>query len=98
MPIVIRDFVWAEDFELVHSFLIKLFELTSKLHNWIPTRFENRKVGFCGSIYKDEEDNEVKIWLDGKKVVSVTILQESNLYINTHPDYKFVELEIIQWA
>ena len=98
MPIVMRDFVWAEDFELVHSFLIKLFKLTNKLHNWIPTRFENRKVGPCGTIYQDEEDNEVKIWLDRKKIVAVTILQESDLYINTHPDYKFVELEIIQWA
>ena len=98
MPIVIRDFVWSEDFELVHSFLLKLFNLTSKLHNWIPTRFENRRAGPCGSPYQDEEDNEVKIWLDGKKTIAVTILQDNEFYINIHPDYKFAELEIIQWA
>ncbi|MHA1354903.1 MAG: GNAT family N-acetyltransferase [Candidatus Heimdallarchaeota archaeon] len=98
MPIVMRDFVWSEDFDLVHSFLLKLYNLTSKLHNWVPTRFENRKVGACGIPYEDEEDNEVKIWQDGKKIIAVTILEESDLYLNTHPDYKFAELDMIQWA
>jgi len=93
-----RDFVWSEDFELVHSFLLKLYNLTNKLHNWVPTRFENRRVGACGTPYEDEEDNEVKIWMDGKKTIAVTILQDSEFYLNIHPDYKFAELEIIQWA
>ncbi len=98
MPIVMRDFVWSEDFELVHTFLLKLYNLTSKLHNWIPTRFENRKFGQCGTKYEDEEDNEVKIWMDGKKIIAITILEGTDLVINAHPDYKFAELEIIQWA
>ncbi|MHA1443056.1 MAG: hypothetical protein ACTSPK_14515, partial [Candidatus Heimdallarchaeota archaeon] len=98
MPIIMRDFVWSEDFDLVHSFLLKLYNLTNKLHNWVPTRFENRRVGTCGTPYEDEEDNEVKIWMDGKKTIAVTILQDNELHLNIHPDYKFAELEIIQWA
>lgn len=98
MPIVMRDFVWSEDFELVHSFLLKLYNITSKLHNWVPTRFENRRVGPCGTLYQDKEDQEVKIWMDNKKIIAVTILEDHDFYINIHPDYKFTELEIIQWA
>jgi len=93
-----NDFVWKDDFELVHSFLLKLFNLSNNLHNWVPTRFENRKVGACGTPYEDEEDNEVKIWMESKKVIAVTILEGTDLTINCHPDFKFAELDMIQWA
>lgn len=104
MKVNVRDFHWADDFELVRNFLIDTFNLTESLLNWIPSRFENRKYGPCGPEYQDEEDQLVKIWEDlddsnpeaQAKIIAVTILNSSpESYINIHPDYRHLEREII---
>ena len=105
MTIVMRDFHWEKDFELVRSFIIELYNLTYSLKNWLPIRFENRKFGPCGTEYCVEEDDLVKIWEDvneakgTSKMVAVTIAEgESSFVINTHPDYKAMESKIIKWV
>ncbi len=105
MTIKMRAFHWNEDFELVQNFLIETFNLTKTLLNWIPSRFENRKFGPCGETeYQDEEDELVKIWEEidesdptsKPKIVAVNILESSPIcWINIHPDYRYLEAEII---
>ena len=102
MTVKMRSFNWEKDFESVRSFLAELYTLTNSLQNWIPSRFENRKFGPCGTEYQDEEDNFVKIWEDKSKspasIVAVTTV-ESNSYfwIHIHPKYNYLEKEIIHW-
>ena len=104
MTIQIRSFHWEQDFELVRNFLIETFNQTRTLVNWLPHRFENRKYGPCGTEYLDEEDELVKIWEEVddttrfSKIVAVTVLEGGNRYvINIHPEYKFIEKDILNW-
>ncbi|NHK32501.1 MAG: GNAT family N-acetyltransferase [Asgard group archaeon] len=102
MSIKIRSFLWENDFDLVQDFLRETYELTKNYINWIPQRFENRRFGPCGTEYQDEEDDLVKIWEDTKeskpKIVAVTILNSSGAnWINIHPNYRFLEKELILW-
>ena len=57
-----RAFTWKKDFELVRAFLILTHNLTRSFQNWIPSMFENIKFGPCGTEYRDEEDEYIKIW------------------------------------
>jgi ribosomal protein S18 acetylase RimI-like enzyme len=68
--------------------------------------FENIKFGPCGTEYRDEEDEYIKIWeeTDGvdlspvSRIAAVTFLQPSgNCWIQIHPDYRFLEKEIVPW-
>jgi len=68
--------------------------------------FENIKFGPCGTEYRDEEDEYIKIWEkpDGSeissvsKIVAVTFCKPSgDCWIQIHPDYRFVEKEIVLW-
>ncbi|NHJ05406.1 MAG: GNAT family N-acetyltransferase [Candidatus Heimdallarchaeota archaeon] len=105
MSVKIRSFHWENDFELVRNFLIKSYNITKSLHNWIPQRFENRKFGPCGTEYLDEEDELVKIWelgtdenTTGNNIVAITIYEPpSTFWIQIHPDYRYLELKILDW-
>jgi mycothiol synthase len=68
--------------------------------------FENIKFGPCGPEYRDEEDEYIKIWeeTDGSdissvsKMVAVTFCKPSgDCWIQIHPDYRFLEKEILLW-
>ncbi len=100
----VREFHWDEDFGRVCTFLADLQVFAQSIRNWIPSRFENRKVGPCGPEYRDEEDGLVKIWEEideaneslDPKIVAVTVLEDSPYsYLNIHPDYDYLAPEII---
>ncbi|NHK30347.1 MAG: GNAT family N-acetyltransferase [Asgard group archaeon] len=105
MPIIMRSFDRQKDFESIQEFLTETYKLTKSFQNWAPTRFENRMVGPCGKEYKDEDDDLVKIWEyynDSKpktqEIVAVTILNSSGAnWIQIHPDYKYLEKELVLW-
>jgi len=104
MTVKDRSFDWEQDFDLIRRFLIETHEIEPLL-NWIPTRFENRKFGPCGPVYKDDEDRFVQIWEDKAKsksaptpIVGVGIFSPpSEGHVNIHPEYRHVEREIISW-
>ncbi|NHJ48583.1 MAG: GNAT family N-acetyltransferase [Asgard group archaeon] len=102
MTIKFRDFNWNNDFLLVRDFLIQTYSMTKSFENWIPQKFENRKFGPGGTVYQDEEDDLVKIWVDesfdDKKIVAVTVLNSSGAnWINIHPNYSHLEKQLIEW-
>jgi mycothiol synthase len=106
MVVKMRSFAWERDFELVRTFLIETYNLTHSFQNWIPSMFENIKFGPCGSEYQDEEDEYIKIWEEigdlkassVSKIVSITFLKPSgDCWIQIHPDYRFLEKEIVLW-
>ena len=69
--------------------------------------FENIKFGPCGTDYQEEEDEFIKIWEKPdvsatasslSKIVAVTFCKPSgDCWIQIHPDYRFVEEEIVLW-
>ncbi len=101
MTIRMRPFHWNDDFELLRSFLIDIFKL-APYHSWIPSRLENVSFGPCGPEYQDEEDEYIKIWQEitgsDSKIVAVSFVKPSlECWIHTHPDYKYIEREIVLW-
>lgn len=106
MALKMRSFTWKKDFELVRAFLILTYNLTRSFQNWIPSMFENIKFGPCGIQYRDEEGGNIKIWEKADdadmssvpKIVAVTFLKPSgDCWIQIHPDYRFLEKEIVLW-
>ncbi len=66
--------------------------------------FENMWRGPCGSEYKDEEDEQVKIWEDDEKndstskIVAVTVCKpEGDCRIFIHPEHRQLERKLILW-
>jgi mycothiol synthase len=106
MALKMRSFAWKRDFELVRGFLILTYNLTHSLQNWIPSRFENIKFGPCGPERQDKEDEYIKIWertddpdvSSVSKIVAVTFCEPiGDCWIQIHPDYRFVEKELVLW-
>ncbi|MHA2251013.1 MAG: GNAT family N-acetyltransferase [Candidatus Kariarchaeaceae archaeon] len=93
MSIISRTYVIDNDFEQIREFLIETFNLTKTLTNWLPDRFENSH---------DDKPDDICIWEEEKssrrKIVALCNL-EGNLdyYIQIHPQYQYLEHEIIQW-
>ena len=94
MEIISRKYDPKNDFDLVGIFLINLFEITRSLQYWLPVRFENNHL---------ERKEDVKIWEKQVKdspaeIVAITSSESRNMfYIHTHPEYKSLEGEIIDW-
>ncbi len=104
MTIVLRPFHHIEDFNRVRGFLIETHALTKTFHNWIPSMFENMWRGPCGTEYKNEEDEYVKIWEDvgenslNSRIVAITICKPSgDCHIFIHPDHRDIEKKIVLW-
>jgi len=106
MALKVRAFTWKKDFELVRAFLILTYNLTHSFQNWIPSMFENIKFGPCGTEYRDEEEEYIKIWENPhdsgispiSKIVAVTFCKLSgDCWIQIHPDRRFSEKEIVPW-
>ncbi len=102
MVVQVHPFVWKNDYYIIQQFLIETFHIPKDYENWLPTRFENRKVGPCGCEYREEEDGLVTIWEEttesGSKIIAVIILENDSFYsLNIHPEYKSLEKEIILW-
>ncbi|MFX1511770.1 MAG: GNAT family N-acetyltransferase [Promethearchaeota archaeon] len=97
MPIISRKFNSEKDFEQVITFLLHTYKITNSLVNWLPDRFEN-------SYYKWTGDIQVwEIVVEGRDLSTAEIIAIANpeyervYYIQIHPDYKYLEREIVEW-
>lgn len=94
MEIISRSYDPETDFDLVGRFLIQLFEMTLSFQYWLPVRFENSHT---------DRVEDVRIWeshgKDGStEIVAITSSDSPNhFYIHTHPEYRALEAEIIEW-
>jgi len=104
LTITKNSFHRNEDYSRVRDFLIETYNITKRYQNWIPSMFENTWRGPCGTEYKDEEDEQIKIWEDDEKqssdsdIVAVTICKpngECRIFI--HPDYRQLERDLVPW-
>jgi mycothiol synthase len=93
MKIVSRGYNQAEDFNSVMTFLRDTFTESGSLHNWLPPRFEGSS---------DSMASGTRIWEDiggqNPKIVAMANPEEKFTYfIQTHPEYNFLEGEIVDW-
>ncbi|MFX0184045.1 MAG: GNAT family N-acetyltransferase [Candidatus Hodarchaeota archaeon] len=94
MEIISRSYDPNTDFDLACTFLITLYEITTSFQYWLPVRFENSHI---------DRIEDVRIWEkhmndDSVEIVAITSSDSPNaFYIHTHPKYKYLEREIIEW-
>jgi ribosomal protein S18 acetylase RimI-like enzyme len=94
MPIFSREYRREDDFQAVLSYLRDTYSQTASLHNWLPPRFENSGR---------EMESGTHIWeaCDGEKrpriLAVATPEAKLRYFIQIHPDYSFLEDEILQW-
>jgi ribosomal protein S18 acetylase RimI-like enzyme len=88
-----RPFHRFEDFDRVRKFLIDTYNMTGTFQNWIPSMIENSWRGPGGPPYKNEEDENFKIWEDEKiGIVAVTICKPRGEFrIFIHPEFRHYE-------
>jgi mycothiol synthase len=94
MPVSSRAYRHEDDFQAVMSYLRDTYSETASLHNWLPPRFENSGKGM-------EPDTRIWEFCSGEprpRILAVANPEAKFRYfIQIHPDYSFLEEEIIQW-
>jgi len=93
MPVSSRGYRHEDDFQAVMSFLRDTYSETGSLHNWLPPRFENSAKGMA---------SDTRIWETcgerGPRILAAATPEDKFRYfIQVHPDYNFLEEEVIQW-
>ena len=97
MTITQRPFHWNEDFERVRAFVIEAFQAARPHMNWIPTRVENVAFGPCGAEYSDKEDEYIRQWIVGDRIVAFTMVRPSGeCWINVHPNHTMHVEELVE--
>lgn len=95
MPIVTRGYQPVNDFQLVMDFLRETYAETGSLQNWFPSRFENSR---------EEMAKDTRIWeemKEGQREPRIVAMANPEIkyqyFIQIHPDFYFLEEEIIRW-
>ncbi|MFX1537241.1 MAG: GNAT family N-acetyltransferase [Promethearchaeota archaeon] len=97
MKIESREYNPKEDFDKLMQFLINTYNETKTLQNWFPDRFESNHDDWIPDIRIWEEINDM-ISPPHHKIVAFVIPERTfNYFIQIHPDYSFLEKEIINW-
>jgi ribosomal protein S18 acetylase RimI-like enzyme len=93
-----NDFHWDSDFESVRAFLGEIYRIQTSYTNWIPSEFENVKYGPGGTEYLREEDEYLKMWRIGGKIIAVSYTQPSgSCNLSIHPKHTSEIKPIVQW-
>jgi len=94
MVILSRNYSHVEDFQTVMSFLRDVYKKTKNLENWVPPRFENSaKEMASGTHLWMEKSNKI----DSRIIAMATPEKKFRYFMQVHPDYVFLEKEIIEW-
>lgn len=97
MKIISRNYNLDEDLELIMQFLRSVYQETKSLQNWFPDRFENSCDDHISDIRIWEEIDETRSPPQHKLVAFANPEDPFCYFIQIHPDYSFLEREIIQW-
>ncbi|MFQ5979953.1 MAG: GNAT family N-acetyltransferase [Candidatus Heimdallarchaeota archaeon] len=101
MAIRTRSYNWEEDLDLARTFFIETYKLANSFQHWVPTRFENEVFNDaeCGQRIRIWEIQDQSSGTASSKIVAMAILNPPSYYtVHSHPDFKFLEKEIIAWV
>jgi len=91
------------DYELITNFLSEVHKITGTQHSWLPARFEYAEY-LCEPLFTERGlrswKETFRIWEENGKIVGVILSENPNeeAFIQIHPEYRFLEEEMIEWA
>ncbi len=92
-----------EDYDEVIEFLEKLYRLDRDRPYWLPGRWEYATY-LCSPLFQErgypDRKEFIRIVRDGDSIVGLINSEnpDHNAYVHTHPDYRYLEDELIAWA
>ena len=89
-PTSSRGYRHEADFQAVMGYLRATYSETGSLHNWLPPRFENCAKG-------NEVDTRIWETQSGRIVALANPEEKLRYFIQVHPNYAFLEEEVIEW-
>ena len=88
------------DYWRIHDLLTETYPLTPLGFNWEIRRWEGRRFHNTDLGFPAEWAQQVRLWetADGRLVAAVHPEGRGDAYIQIHPDFRFLEEEIVTWA
>lgn len=97
-----RGFIGQVDNENICNFLNEVYRINKDQQNWLTPRWQYA-VHFINSLYKirgnDSIEPSIRIWeTETSEIVGIVNKEDSeNTFIQIHPEYLFIEDQMIQW-
>ena len=98
--IVERPYRGDSDFWRVRNLLIETYPLTPTGFNWDIRRWEGHRYHHGTPQPKPGWEDAIRLWEteEGKLVGAVHPEGEGDAYLNLHPDYRDIEVDMLIWA
>lgn len=101
--VVVREFKCIYDFLRVNDFLCDTYQLYNGLQNWDIARWTFNRYCVHGKEEMEDKriwEESVKLWetVDGDIVGVAHIEEPGEYFFQVHPDYKYLEEEMIEWV
>lgn len=92
------------DYEAVKAFLNEVYAINKNQHSWLTARWEYAEY-FVSPLYvllgSENWVSSIRLWInDDLKIVGVVNSEnpDEQAFIQIHPDYRYLEEEMIEWA
>jgi ribosomal protein S18 acetylase RimI-like enzyme len=98
-----RAFAGEPDIVAITQFLLQTYAINQSLHNWEPRRWQGmiyHRNDADSACYRARLPDLVRIWQDetGAIVGAVIPEYEGSAFLQIHPQYRFLESEMLDWA
>ncbi len=100
IPILNHPFDGEEDWQRVRRLLIETFPLTGPGFNWDFRRWDGWRFQWEKTELTPQWDKAIHLWetAEGRLVGLVHPERPGDAYIDLHPDFRFLEEEMLTWA
>jgi mycothiol synthase len=98
--ITARPFEGDDDFWKVRDLLIETYRIAPPGHNWEIRRWDGQRFHHENARLNPRWGDTVRLWEteDGQLVGVAHPEGEGNAFLELHPDYRFIEDDLIAWA
>lgn len=97
-----RKFFFDKDIDAISKFLNNCYLIQPNQNNWTAARWQYTAYFIHPlNVMKENEYwlNSVRIWEDNGSIVGVVSCEDSeNIFIQSHPNYGYLNDEMIEWA
>lgn len=94
----------SEDFQRICDFFNDIYKINKNQHSWLPARWIYAEYLVCPlftSMGLPNWHSTIRIWeTDAQQIIGVVSSEtpDQNVYLQIHPDFRFIENEMIEWA
>lgn len=98
-----RGYGGEKDHRRICSFLEQVYSINKNQQNWLSARWEYAAYfinPLCHLMGKSEWENSIRIWETSEGVIVGVVSTEDaeSTFIQIHPDYRFIEEDMMVWA